>query len=66
MLKELFKKRIDLVSLLAILMFTMSLTTMDFNNFDWSTNSNSYVGFLIFIVLIVFKKIADKNQHSSD
>ena len=62
MLKQMFQKRVDLITLIAVVIFAMSITIMDFQNPGWSQNSAAYVGIIIFLVLIAIKVFAGKNE----
>lgn len=47
--------KLDLITVLAVLIFAFSLTMMSFDDFSWAVNNKSYAGFVIFVVLLIIK-----------
>ena len=58
---KIFSQKIDLITLFAIVIMAISVSTFNFDNFSWSSNSMSYLGILIFSVLIVVNFLISKN-----
>lgn len=46
-------KNIPLLSILAITIMAISISLLDFNDLSWAQNSKSYIGLVIFIVLLI-------------
>lgn len=43
-----------IIGVLAMFVFGYSLLPMDFNDPSFQTNTKSYIGFLVFIILAIF------------
>jgi len=54
-------KKISFVKLIAILIFTFSLTKLNFDNLSFQENVKSYIGFAVFIIFILYDLIKQKN-----
>ncbi len=39
--------------LLAMIIATLSIALLDFENLDWDNNKNSYIGFVIMLILVL-------------
>jgi len=52
---KLFKKRLDILTLSAIVIMAISVTLLDFGDLSWSHNIKSYIGLIVFIILILMK-----------
>lgn len=59
---KIFNKKIDLITLFAIVIMAISVSTFNFNNFSWENNSISYIGIFIFIVLMAVNFLISKNE----
>lgn len=59
---ELFSRKLDMITVIAIVIMAISISIFDFNNFSWTTNSKSYIGLLIFFILILFRYSIFKNS----
>jgi amino acid permease len=46
-------KKINLFLLIALLILTMSVSLMDFENMSWAANVKSYLGFILSVVMII-------------
>jgi hypothetical protein len=51
----LFKKRLAILTLSAIVIMAISVTLLDFGDLSWSHNIKSYIGLIVFIILILMK-----------
>ena len=52
---KLFKKRLDILTLSAIVIMAVSYTLLDFGDLSWSNNIKGYTGLIVFFVLILMK-----------
>ena len=52
---KLFSKKLDLITLIAIVIMAISVSMLDFDNLSWSNNIKSYVGLIISAILFAFK-----------
>ncbi len=52
---KLFKKRLDILTLSAIVIMAISVTLLDFGDLSWSNNIKGYIGLIVFIILILMK-----------
>ena len=59
-------KNLDLITLLAIVLMAISVSIFDFDNFSWNNNSTSYLGIILFVVLIVIKYLMLRNSKSEE
>jgi len=59
--KNTMNKKISFVKLIAILIFTFSLTKLNFDNLSFQENVKSYIGFAVFIIFILYDLIKQKN-----
>ena len=50
-----FKKKLDILTLTALVIFVMSLNLIDFGDLSWNNNIKGFVGLIAFGLLIVFK-----------
>lgn len=50
-------KKIPLVTLIIILVLTMSITLLDFNDLSWDNNIKSYMGFIFSFIFLLIKII---------
>ena len=50
-----FKKKLDILTLTALVIFVMSLNLIDFGDLSWNNNIKGFVGLIAFGILIVFK-----------
>ena len=48
-------KKIDILRILAITIFAISISIFDFDNLSWGSNSKSYTGLLLSIVFIFLR-----------
>ncbi len=48
-------RKIDILRILAITIFAISISIFDFDNLSWDNNSKSYTGFLLSIVFIFLR-----------
>lgn len=62
---KIFNKKLDLITLFAIVIMAISVSTFNFDNLSWNSNSMSYLGILIFSVLIVVNFIINKNAKNT-
>ena len=54
-------ERLDLATLLIVAIFAVSLSLMNFRDLSWGTNGKSYIGFLVFFVLLLLR-VARSNK----
>lgn len=52
---KLLKKRLDILTLSAIVIMAISVTLLDFEDLSWSNNIKGYIGLIVFIILILMK-----------
>jgi hypothetical protein len=52
---KLFSNKLDLITLIAIVIMAISVSMLDFDNLSWSNNIKSYIGLIVFIILIAFR-----------
>ena len=57
-------KRMDLFTVIAIVLMAISISIFDFSNLSWNNNIKSYVGLLIFVLLIVFSYLNNRDSKS--
>ena len=50
-------KKLDVITVLAIVIMAISITIFNLEDFSWEANSKSYLGLIVFVVLLVFRKI---------
>jgi hypothetical protein len=55
-------KKLDLYSVIAIVLLAISITLFDFEDWSWNTNSKSYLGFILGVVLVVYRYTLKKRQ----
>ena len=58
---DLFSKKLDVITVMAVVLIAISISVLDFNNLSWSNNLKSYAGIIISIILIIYKFIIIKN-----
>ena len=59
---KLFSKKLDIITLIAIVIMAISISILDFDNLNWNNNIKSYVGILIFALLIAFRYLINRNS----
>ncbi len=59
---KLFSKKLDIITLIAIVIMAISISIFDFDNLSWNNNIKSYVGILIFAILIAFRYLINRNS----
>jgi len=59
---KLFSKKLDIITLIAIVIMAISISILDFNNLNWNNNIKSYIGILIFAILIAFRYLINRNS----
>ena len=59
---KLFSKKLDIITLIAIVIMAISISILDFDNLSWNNNIKSYIGILIFAILIVFRYLINRNS----
>ena len=52
---EYFKKKLDTLTISALVVLAISVSLLDFGDLSWSTNIKGYVGLIVFAVLILMK-----------
>lgn len=50
-------KKIPIVTLVIMVVLTISITIMDFNDLSWSNNVKSYMGFIFSFIFLLIKII---------
>ena len=58
-------KKLDFTSLVALVIFAISLSIMNFEDLSWEVNKNSYLGFIAFFVLLM-KKIFMPGENKNE
>ena len=59
-------KKLDIITLLAIVLMAVSISMFDFDDFSWNNNSTSYIGILLFALLIVINFLMKRNSKSKE
>jgi hypothetical protein len=61
---NLFGKKMDPITLVAVVIMAISITLLDFEDLSFRHNAKSYLGIGAFILLLVVKRFAkpDKNE----
>jgi hypothetical protein len=52
---RIFDKKLDLLTLVAIVIMAISISIFDVGDLSWKINSTSYVGFIIFFIAVIVK-----------
>lgn len=52
------------MTLLVVSIFAISLSLMNFKDFSWDTNKTSYLGFIIFFVLLIFRAVQSQQDRT--
>jgi len=60
---KLLSKKMDIITVLAIVVMAISISILDYSNLSWNNNSKSYIGILIFAILIVFRYLIKKRLY---
>ena len=55
-------KKLDIITLMAIIIMTISIVLFNFDDFSWNTNSRSYIGLIIFVVLGTFSYVLRRKK----
>ena len=53
-------KKLDLISVTAIVLMAMSISLFDFEDWSWEINSKYYIGFALAIILIIYRYSQNK------
>ena len=53
-------KKLDLISVTAIVLMAMSISLFDFEDWSWEINSKYYIGFVLAIILIIYRYSRNK------
>ena len=54
---KLVSKKLDIITITAIVLMAISISLLDFNDLSWEKNAKSYIGIILFLLLIVVKYI---------
>ncbi len=58
---KLFSKKLDLITTIAIAFMAISISILDFDNLTWNNNIKSYMGIIIFVILISVRYLIKKS-----
>lgn len=63
---KLFNKRLDIITLSAIVIMAISVTLFDFSDLSWNNNVKGYIGLIVFIILIFMKMYLNSNAKRNE
>ena len=63
---KLFNKRLDIITLSAIVIMAISVTLFDFSDLSWNNNVKGYIGLIVFIILISMKMYLNFNAKRNE
>ena len=63
---KLFNKRLDIITLSAIVIMAISVTLFDFSDLSWNNNVKGYIGLIVFIILISMKVYLKSNAKRNE
>lgn len=58
-----FPKKITILRLVALTFMAISISMLDFNDLSWQNNAKSYLGLILFVVLIVADVLTMNKGH---
>jgi uncharacterized membrane protein YgdD (TMEM256/DUF423 family) len=57
---NLLSKKVDLLTLIAIVIMAISVSIFDLDDMSWEANMKSYIGIIIFIGLLIIRYLMNR------